>query len=457
MSDLIARLESIAPPSAPGDWLDVVARAERQRGQVLRRRLIVAIAVALLALPTIAIANYYWDFDFLSLSATEEEVPVPQGENTLGYVIDDRVKLPGRPPAKLAAHLRGLFVHPRTPLVISSADRSQIVYHAWEGRLPSRRRSPLGTPVLRLFDAQSGQDVVLARGAHSAAWRADGALAYTQAVVRQWRLRRRGGRIGHVVVRSSPQHAPVRWSTFTSEWTPLAWAGRHLIAQARVRRSFKWGGFTQSDQIFAFSGPARSRRLPFQALVAVSPDGRLVLGRTSTLGDRGGIRFYRVVEVASGRTLATLRKEYSDSGAWLGDTIILTHGVTRDPSVLGPYPPGVQPLPGPNYVKVVVLRFSDGVLRFERELRLTRDVILATGLRADQVYFGFTPPAFVDSSARHFTTELVIENILRNRQLEMKRVFLTCDRLELRCRRGASLSLFTGASLVYNPSRPLPD
>jgi hypothetical protein len=454
MSDLIARLGTIAPEPAPGDWLDVVARAERHRSALVRRRLIVAIAVAVLAVPTIAIANHYWDFDFLSLSATEEEVPVPQGENTLGYVIDDRVKLPGRPPAKLAARLRGLFVHPETPLVVSSPDRSKVVYHAWEGRLPSRRRPPLGTPVLRLFDGESGRDVVLARGAHSAAWRADGALAYTQAIVRQWRLRRQGGRIGHIVVRRSLQHAPVRWSTFTSEWTPLAWAGRHLIAKARVLRPFKWGGFTESNQVYAFSGPARSRRLPIQALVAVSPDGRLVLGRTSTLGDRGGIRFYRVIDVASGQILATLHKEYPDTGAWLGDTIILTQGSAR---VLDPGPTGAQLLPGPNYVKVVVLHFSDGVLTFERELRLTRDVILATGLRADAVYFGFTPPAFVDNAARHFTTELVINNTLPNRQLETKRVFLTCDRVELRCRRGESLSLFTAASLAYNPSRPLPD
>jgi hypothetical protein len=456
MSDLIARLESLSVTDSTGDWRDVVTRAERVRSRRLRRRLLVAFALALLAVPTIAIGKYYWGFDFLSLAASEEEVPLPQGENTLGYVIDDRVKLPGRPPAKLASPLRP-FLHAETPQVVSSADRTKIVYQAWEGPLPPRNRPPLSTPVLRLFDAESGRDDVLAEGAHSPAWRTNGALAYTQAIVRQCCRRPEGGRVGHVVVRRTPEEVPVRWSTFTSDWTQLAWAGRHLIAKARVLRPFKWGGSTVSNQVYAFSGPARSHRLPFQALVAVSPDGRLVLGRTSTLGDRGGIRFYRVVDVGSGRTVATFRKEYSDTGAWLGDTIILTHGAARDPSVLGPHPPGFQPVPGPNYVKVVVLRFSDGALIFERELRLTRDVILATGLRADEVYFGFTPPVFVDRAARQFTTELVVQNILRNRQLDMKRVFLTCDRVEVRCRRGESISFYKGASLVSNPSRPLPD
>jgi hypothetical protein len=179
MSDLIARLETVAPAATPGDWLDVVARSERLHRRTMRRRLLVAIAVALLAVPTIAIATGHWDL--LSLSASDEEVPLPQGENTLGYVIGDRVRLPGRPEAKLAAPLLAPFLLPGPQLAVASSDRRKVLYHTWEGSLELQRRGPLpGGPVLRLFDARTGRDVVFARGAHSVAWRDDGVIAYNR-------------------------------------------------------------------------------------------------------------------------------------------------------------------------------------------------------------------------------------------------------------------------------------
>jgi hypothetical protein len=453
MSDLIGRLETIGGGAAPGDWVDVVARAERHRSRQLRRRVVIAIAVALLAIPTVAIATHYWDL--LSLSATEEEVPLPQGESTLGYVIGDRLQLPGRPPAKLAAPLLAPFLHPETRLVVPAADRRSVVYHSWEGSVAPTRRPPRGAPVLRLFDAETGRDVLLARGAHSVAWRADGVLAYARVSAREWSPG--AGRIGHIVVRPAVQRPAVRWSTSASEWSGLAWAGRHLVAQAAVKVPHaEPGSYVTEYSLHAFSGPGRSRKLPVSTLIAVSPDGRFVLGRASRQGGSGSETVMRLVEVATGRVVDTIVQS-GGPGDWSGDTIILTTGFAPEP--FGPGPRGVQLVPGADHVKIIVLRHSDGKLALERELRLSRDVIQATGLRAAQFYFGFDAPAFVDKAARQFTAELVIHNTLRNRQIETMLVYLTCDRIELRCRRGRSLTprSIRWSSLVTNPSRPLPD
>jgi hypothetical protein len=459
MSDLIARLEALAPVAAPGDWLDVVARAERKRRRMLRRRLVAAVAVAVFAVPTIAIATRYWDA--LSLTSTPEEVPLPQGESTLGYVIGDRLHLPGRPPAKLGAPLVAPFVHPETRLVVPSPDRAKVVYHSWDGDLNLRTRPPRGVPVLRLFDAETGRDVVIARNASSPAWRSDGALAYTRLRATEEEIARRRLRIrlGDVMVRPGPRRPAARWSTFASPWRVLAWAGRHLLAQAAVSKPDRRFGVTFTEnQLHAFSGPGRSRRLPVGNLIAVSPDGRYVLGHAlghaSPQRRQGSDSLLRIVEVATGRILDEI-VQTRGPGAWAGDTILLVTGFVSEP--IPPGPGGVQVLPGPDHVEVIVLRFSEGKLIVERELRLSRPVIEATGLRASNFYFGFEAPAFVDEEARQFTAKLVIYNTLKNRQLEEGHVYLTCDRIEFRCRRGRSLNPreVRWSSLVTNPSRPL--
>jgi hypothetical protein len=453
MSDLIARLEAMAPVAAAGDWLDVSERAERLRSRTLRRRLIVAVAVAVLAVPTIAIATGHWDV--VSLTATEEEVPLPQGENTLGYVIGDRMKLPGRQPVKLAAPLLAPFIYPSTPLVVPSADRTKVVYHSWQGDLGSRTRGPRGVPVLRLFDSASGRDVVLARGAHSPAWRADGVLAYARA-----RLSHEPRGViqigkGHLVVRRTLDGPAVRWSTIPSRWTDVVWAGRHLLARARFETPSKWGGLIASYQFHAFSGPGRSRRLPLGALIAVSPDGRYAFGHAKPDG-QGTDHLMRLIEVATGRVVAEIRQT-SGPGAWAGDTIILTTGFVSEP--LGPGPGGIRVLPRPSHVQVIVLRFSGGRLTVERELRLSREVIEATGLQAENFQFYYGSPTFVDKAARQFTARVAIHNTDRERKITNMVVYLTCDWIEVRCRRGRSLDphRFRWSTLVYNPSRPLPD
>ena len=262
---------------------------------------------------------------------------------------------------------------------------------------------------------------------------------------------------GHIVVRRTLDRPPVRWSTFASRWSGLAWAGPYLLAQATVTRRDERLDIDFVDyRVHAFSGPGCSRVLPLGELIAISPDGRYAFGHASTHGGQGSDSLLRLVEVSSGKIVDELVQD-SGAGAWARDTIILMTGFVSEP--IPPGPDGLSVLPGPTYVKVVVLRYSDGKLELERELRLSRDIVEATGLRASNFYFGFAAPAFVDNAARQFTVELVIHNTLKNRQIDTKVVYLTCDRIESRCRRGRSLDprRFRWSALVSNPSRPLPD
>jgi hypothetical protein len=461
MSDLIARLETVAPVAPPGDWLDVVARAERLHRRTTRRRLLVAIAVALLAVPTIAIAIGHGDL--LTLTSSGEEVPLPAGENTLGYAIGDRLHLPGRPPAKLAVPLRPppfmapTFTTEDVALVVPSLDGRKVAYHAWEGE---RMR---GTAVLRVFDSDTGRDYVLARGAFSVAWRRDGALAYARAAVPEWNPRssgNSGGRIGHVVFHRNLASPPLVWSRYQPrEWRPLAWAGRFLITQGVVTVTDDEAS-VKVPRLYAFGGLLSRILLPLERLVAVSPDGRLVIGEASVLPTGGGDSVLRVVEVHSGRILATLDPRQdrrvdswsgAQPGAWSGTTIAVPSGVASRPVTI-PTWRGDQVIEAPDSTGVVFFRYEDGKLMVEQELKLKRQVVEATGVEDLQLMFSGRP-VFVDNDERQFTQPVYI--YLNRRTTGF---YVTCDRIEKRCRRGRELP--TGSpwsALMFNPSRPLPE
>jgi hypothetical protein len=464
MSDLIARLESVAPVAAPGNWDDVLARAEGLHRRTVRKRLLVAIAVALLAVPTIAIATGHWNL--FSLTATDEEVPLPEGEAKLGYVVGNEVRLPGRRPSKLAGSV-GAYMGSQNPLVVPSADGRTLVYHTWVREL-DRRRGALksATNFLRSFDAETGRDELLERGAAAAAWRRDGALAYLRPTVPEFRNNRRGwrgARFGHIVVRRSLTAPAVRWTTTEAAWVPLAWAGNVLLAQSTVASS---GAGSFPSGVWAFLGADRGRPLPFHTLIAVSPDGRLVLG----VGSKdGSTTVMNVVEPATGRTVVSTTADELPGVDKDGiDRILvvpLGGGSWADDTIIGPSGPGhaiggvidfnrPETLEREGEAGLSVLRFSDGKLSIDRTLKLTGAVAEATGLPHRNDMFEFVRPVFVDSVGRQFTSELrVIPK--SGRPLFF---FVTCDIVDERCRRGRVRKPFsTRTALVYNPSRPLPD
>jgi hypothetical protein len=468
MNDVIGRLEAIGGVAAPGDWLEVVARAERHRSRTLRRRLVIAFAVALLAVPTIAIATGHWNL--FSLTATDEEIPLPEGEAKLGYVVGDELRLPGRPPAKLAKPV-GAYLGSQNPLVVPSPDGRTLVYHAWEAEF-DRRRGLLksATNFLRVFDVASSRDRLLERGAAGVAWRRDGTLAYLRATepeLRNTLEHWKGARFGHVLVRRTPESRPVRWTSTEAAWVPLVWAGRELLVQSTIKgvhlpggvRRFPWG-------VWAFSGPGRVRPLGIHTLVAVSPDGRFAFG----VGSRDGSpSLLRVVEPSTGRIAVSVdidelpgaQKDgierdllWLREGSWSGDTIIAASGSGSAPFQFPLDFNRPETLRQEGVAGLTVLRYSDGKLSVERTLKLTGAVAEATGIRHRYSMFEFVHPIFVDSTARQFTSELrIIPNTGRSHFL-----FVTCDIEKERCRRGRLRKPFTTrAALVYNPSRPLPD
>lgn len=429
MSDLIGRLEALGPTEAPGDWTDVVARAHRRRRRTLRRRMIVAVAFAILAVPALAIAT--GKVDFLSLSLTEDDVPPPESAAPLGYTIGDELRLPGRPPAKLADSVLAPFLGKRAALVVPSPDGRRIVYHAWAG---GHER---GTPMLRVFDTEAGEDEVLERGTQGIAWGADGRIAYAKALVPQYENTPQGatgGQIGHVVVRDSLEGEPVRWTTSATQYFVHAWAGRQLIVSARASSVFH--GPEPESGVYSFSGPRRSRRLPIAEVLAVSPDGRFVLGPARAQDEVEQRSRLRIVRAATGQVAAELglRRGAYSLGSWSGRTIILGSGVGTARGL-------------------VVLRYEARRLMLDRVLKLKDEVAEATGIRPP---FSLTlgQPVFVDDSAREFMVELtLLQTGVRGTSL-----WLTCDLIARRCRRGHSIEPPTRwAALVYNPSRPLPD
>jgi hypothetical protein len=469
MSDLIARLESVAPVAAPGDWADVVGRAEGLHRRTVRKRLLVVIAVALLAVPTIAIATGHWNL--FSLTATDEEVPLPEGETTLGYVFGNEARLPGRPATKLAKPV-GAYLGSQYPLVVPSADGRTLVYHAWVREYARRPPGALksATNFLRVFDVETGRDRILERGAAGVALRRDGSLAYLRATepefrngVKHWK----SARFGHVFVRRTTESRPVRWTTTEAAWVPLGWAGRDLLVQSVIQGVTLPGGTRRFPSgVWAFSGPGRGRPLGIHTLVAVSPDGRFAFG----LGSRNGSpSLLRVVEPSTGRIavsvdideLAGAQRDgierdllWLREGSWSGDTIIAASGSGSAPFQFPLDFTRLESFRREGVAGLTVLRYSEGKLSVERTLKLTGAVAEATGIRHRYSMFEFVHPIFVDSSARQFTSELRI--IPTNGRSHF--LFVTCDIEEERRRRGRLRKpSTTRAVLVYNPSRPLPD
>jgi hypothetical protein len=428
-SELEKRLHALRTDDGDwAHWTELLGRGEQERRSRVRRRLlVVAVAVALLAVPTIAIA--FARGDFLSITATEEDVPPPVGETKLGYTIGDELRPPGSPPVKLADSVLAPFLGKRAALVVPSPGGTQIAYHAWEEDGPEA-----GTPVLRIVDTATSRDEVLERGAQALAWGGDGQIAYVRALVPRYENSPEGttgGRIGHVVVRKSLDAPAVRWTWLPTEYVVEAWAGRRLLVSARpsnvfLRRQPKGG-------VYAFSGPRRSRRLPVADVLALSPDGRFVLGAAGPPDDFTARSRLRVVDTGTGRVAAELdlvRGGHS-SGSWVGQTIILGSGIGTARAL-------------------VVLSYNAGRLVLVRALKLTDDIAEATGLRPP-LSLTFGQPVFVDTAAREFMVEVTLLQIgVRGTSL-----YLTCDRIAQTCRRGRSIEPpARWAALVYNPSRP---
>jgi hypothetical protein len=301
-------------------------------------------------------------------------------------------------PARLATPINTLLVGTLAPAVVPERGGGRIAYNSWQGQ----------RPVVRVRDAGGG-DSVLAEGAHSPAWRQDGAIAYFQALkadlqqeaqaIRRYR--------GHVVVRASPDSSAVRWTTRADRYVVAAWAGQRLLVY-RIREGW--------PDLLVLDRSGRMRLLSSAAaLVAVAPDG----GRAfvSMYGAEPAV--VRVLDVARGRERARLTLAGSpiewviESGSWARGRVFATASVG-----------------------VGVFRVRERRIELAHVLRFPVDVVhepqSTDGRRL--VAWGGLPS--------------------RPREAVARAAVFDCDSDTRRCVRELAGSEAAPPRLVYNPSRP---
>ena len=315
------------------------------------------------------------------------------------YVAGDRLYGLGTPDAeKLAAPINTNLIATLSPAAVPAPRGRLLAYNSWRGR----------RPVLRLRGLETGRDRVLDEGALSAAWSADGRLAYFKALKAD--LDMPETYVGHVVVRRAPGAPPVRWTSKPGRYVVAAWSGDRVLA---YRIGSSWPDLLAIDgkggeRLFAKAG----------ALVAVSPDGRRAF--VSTYGASPPV--VRVIDVESGEELAgrtiTRLRWLTESGSWSGDAVAATANAG-----------------------VAVFRVSARSIVLEQVL----------GFAASGFSLGPFEPR-LDPTARRIVAWAELEP--RPRQALAQAALVECDRVTLRCVRAAVGNSAAPPRPVYNPSRP---
>lgn len=225
---------------------------------------------------------------------------------------------------QLGAAVSGAMMGPLSPVAVRSSDGKLLVYNTWqELRAVGGEQSfssqgiadgvALGTPSLRVHDG-AGEDFLLARGAYSAAWRQDGAIAFVKGIDQQFRAGRTY--LGQVLVRPSIHGRDVAWTTEPAHYVVYAWAGDRLL--------FYRIGVGEKAELLMADGPGKIRPLADGSAIAVSPDATrvAVLSQDATN--------VRVLDVATGSELAWLDVTTATpplawvaySGSWVGDHVV---------------------------------------------------------------------------------------------------------------------------------------
>jgi hypothetical protein len=304
---------------------------------------------------------------------------------------------------ELGAAVSGSMMGPLSPVAVRSSNGELIAYNTWqELRSVDADRSfsaqgikegaALGVPSLRILDDQ-GKDSVLARGAYSAAWRRDGAIAFVRGVDPVFRANPRYA--GQVVVRESVHGRDVSWADVPAHYVVYAWAGDRLL--------FYRIGLGEKTELFVADGPGKIRSLAEGTAIAISPDG----ARVAVLSEDA--TSVRVVDIATGReqswldvTTATPSLRWvAYSGSWVGDHIV-----------------------APANTGLAVFQVGPDSLKLEQVL----------GLDQAQFPAGVQEPRFVDDSGNEIAASADIPPANGSGGvsflLECDRVARTCERTE---------------------------
>jgi hypothetical protein len=321
---------------------------------------------------------------------------------------------------RLNAAVSGALMGPLSPVAVSEPGSDAIAYSSWQKlrevdpQLSLSKQGigdgdPLGVPSLRVRDA-SGHDVLLERGAYSAAWRPDGAIAYFKGGDAEFRAGR--PYVGDLYVRSGVHGRTVRWTSETAHYTVYAWAGDRLL--------FYRVGDGETLSLLSADAPGRVRELAEGSAVALSPDGRRVM----VLSPDGTT--VRVLDVGTGREQAWLDVTTASpalrwvgySGSWTGDRV-------------------VAPASG----GLAVFRVGSDSIALEQALSLD----------AAQFPAGVQEPQFAGGGADEITATADVPPKDGDGGVAY---FLDCDRVARSCGRSAAAPATDWPRLVSNPSRP---
>jgi len=416
------RVRGLRGTDPVGDWLDVRRRARRAGRRTLA---LVAVAALLIAVPTVALGGRL--LDVFGITATDERVPTYPGTQPVPHVHGDVLYGLTRTPLRLAEPLLPPLLGPGEPPAVPSPGWRDVVYHAWDGQIGGD-----GTPVLRRVDTRTGRDVEFARGAQSIAIGGDGRVAYMQATHPRYENSAEGtlgGRVGHVLVASSLDDEAERWTEHEGEYVVLAWARDTLLVESLPGPGYHPPpGNEPPPGVYALTGRGSLRALPIRGVVAVSPDGRRVLGWWAE-GDSGS-RGTRLVDVASGAVVATSPLKLQRRGDWHGERVVVSVGG--------------------NAQQLAVVRVRGDAIARERVLALAED----PALRATYGPF-IGSPVFTDDGR---TVIMRVASVMaRGATIEEPRFvgFLTCKLTARACVRGRNLlPPTTWGEIVYNASRP---
>ena len=305
---------------------------------------------------------------------------------------------------QLDARVSGAMTGPLSPVAVRSGDGKLVVYNAWrELRSVDGEQSfsaqgigdgdVLGVPELRVHD-RSGGDELLARGAYSAAWRADGAIAFVEAAEPEFRAG--GNYVGRVVVRQSVHARNVVWIKEPAHYVVYGWAGDRLLVY-RV-------GLGEKLELLVADSPGRARPLADGSVIALSPDARQV-----AVVDQEATNV-RVLDVATGRELSWLDvttavpalRWVSYSGSWVGDHIV-----------------------APASAGLAVFHAGAASLGLEQVLSLDRA----------RFPVGVQQPKFTDDDGNEIAATVDIPPTASNGAVSF---FIKCDRITRSCERGAA-------------------
>lgn len=203
------------------------------------------------------------------------------------------------------------------------------------------------TPTLRLFNAESGEDILFEDGACGSAWGANGRIAYVKGESSEGVVGKPSA--GRIMVQDSPEGPATLWTSEAAVYTGLIWAQDLLVASRRPRVGPYLGGV----EVVVFAGPDAER--PLGDVAALSPDGAHALVMT---GEVDGTEA-RVIRIADGAEVSSLLlgPERMWQSVWDGDTIV---------SVWHPhYALGLHPWP-----RFALATFSEGTLSVNHIFRL---------------------------------------------------------------------------------------